>query len=119
MSKVTDMAKDLGHALARTDEYKALQRAISNLDDDREVTELRNELQEAEQKVARALRQGEEPDDELKEEYEELASKLQSKPGYQRLVAAQSNFDKVLKRVNETISEALEEGKESRIVMPS
>lgn len=119
MASLEEMAKDLGQALARTDEYKALQRAISQADDDREIVELRNELEKLEEKIERTLRQGERPDEELVEEYEEVASDLQAKPTYQRLAAAQSNFDKVVRKVNETISDGLREGADSRIVLPS
>jgi hypothetical protein len=39
-------------------------------------------------------------------------------PGYQRLVSAQANFDKVLLKVNQTIQAGIAEGAESRIIMP-
>lgn len=119
MSEIEERAKDLGNALARTDEYQALQRAVAAIGDDREVTELRNRLAELEEEVASSLRRGREPDADVREEYERVAGDLQSKPGYQRLVAAQSNFDKVLAGVNARISDALKEGGESRIVIPS
>lgn len=119
MASLKEMARDLGEALARTDEYKELRRAIQNADDDREIVELRNELERLEQKLEGSLRKGEEPDRDDVEEYEELVSKLQRSSTYQRLVAAQSNFDKVVQRVNDTISEGLEAGADSRIVLPS
>ncbi len=119
MAGLEEMAKDLGQALARTDEYKALKRAISQADDDRDIVELRNELQDLEAKIQSSVRRGEKPDDDLVEEYEDVASDLQASPTYQRLAAAQANFDKVVKKVNETISEGLQEGAESRIVLPS
>lgn len=81
--------------------------------------ELRNELEKLEEKIQSTLRRGEKPDDELVEEYEEVARDLQAKPVYQRLAAAQANFDKVVKKVNRTISEGLDEGADSRIVLPS
>lgn len=119
MAGLMDMARDLGQALARTDEYKELKRAISRADDDREIVELRNDLEKLEKKIQSSIRRGEEPDQELVDEYEELAGDLQSKPQYQKLAAAQANFDKVVKKVNETISEGLQEGADSRIVLPS
>lgn len=119
MAKIEEMARDLGQALGRTDEYKALKRAAEAVDDDRELAELKNQLQKLEAELMTELRAGREPEDEKKQEYEELAGKLQSRPGYQSLVAAQSNFDKVLQRVNETISRGIQEGGESRIIMPS
>jgi len=119
MAGLTEKAKDVGHALARTDEYQALQRAISRADEDREIVELRNKLQRVEEKLQSILRRGEEPDEDLVEEYEGLAGDLQASPTYQNLVSAQAEFDKVVKKVNEAISGALQEGAGSRIVMPS
>ena len=39
--------------------------------------------------------------------------------GYQRLVAAQSNFEKVMYKVNQTVAEGIEQGGESRIIISS
>lgn len=119
MADMMQMAKDLGNALARTDEYQALKSAISAADDDRQMVELRNELEKLEERIETSLRAGKQPDDDVKEEYEAAATKLQSSAAYQRLVAAQSNFDKVVRRVNETIMKGIEEGAESRIILSS
>ena len=113
------MAKELGAAMARTDEYQALRRAITATGDDRELAELRTEMDKLEAEIAEVIRSGAEPEQELAERYEGAFARLQVNPGYQRLVAAQANFDKVVLRVNETISQGLEEGAQSRIVIPS
>jgi cell fate (sporulation/competence/biofilm development) regulator YlbF (YheA/YmcA/DUF963 family) len=119
MSKIQEMAMDLGQALGRTDEYQALKRAAQSADEDRELTELRNSLQNLEAELMASLRGGQEPSEEDKDRYEELARALQSKPLYQRLVAAQTNFDKVLQVANETISRGIEQGAMGRIILPS
>lgn len=118
MSKITEMAKELGQALGRTDEYRALKQAASGVDDDREMVELKNELEKLEAEMISDLQAGKEPQDASRERYEELARDLQARPGYQRLVAAQTNFDKLLQKVNETISAGVREGGESRIIYP-
>jgi len=118
MTRITEMAKELGQALGRTDEYQALKRAASGVDDDRELVELKNELEKLEAVMISALQAGKEPDEESRDRYEALARDLQSRPGYQRLVSAQSNFDKLLQKVNETISTGIREGGESRIIYP-
>ena len=119
MAGLMEQARELGGALARTDEYQNLKRVISQADDDREITELKNELQKLEGRIEAALRAGKEPDDDLKQEYESSVSKLQANSTYQRLVAAQSNFDKVVQKVNETIMKGLDEAAESRIILSS
>jgi len=119
MTKITEMAKDLGQALGRTDEYKALRRAASAVEEDRSLNALRTELEKLESDMVSLLQSGKEPADEQKERYEELARDLQSRAEYQRLVSAQSNFDKLLQKVNETISRGIQEGAQGRIILPS
>jgi hypothetical protein len=38
-------------------------------------------------------------------------------PGYQALAAAQSNFDRLMMRVNEEIAKGIEAGEQSRIIL--
>ncbi len=118
MTRMTEMAKDLGKALAQTEEYQTLKRTISSTADDRELTELRTELEGLEGQIEAALRGGNEPTEELKSGYEDAVGRLQASSTYQRLVSAQANFDKVLLKVNRTIQEGIAEGAESRIIMP-
>ena len=119
MSGIHEMAKELGGALARTDEYQALKRAMEAADEDRELVELRNRIQGIEEKIEASLRSGAEPAEDLKSAYAAAAEELQAKPAFQRLVAAQSNFEKVMYKVNETVARGIEEGARSRIIMPS
>jgi cell fate (sporulation/competence/biofilm development) regulator YlbF (YheA/YmcA/DUF963 family) len=118
MSKILEMAKDLGQSLGRTDEYQALKRAAAQIEEDREVVTLRNDIEKLESEMVALLQTGQEPDDATRARYEELAFSLQALPSYQRLVAAQTNFDKILQRVNETISTGIREGSTSRIILP-
>ena len=117
-TRLTEMAKDLGKALAQTEQYQALKQTISGTADDRELAELRTELEGLEGQIEAALRGGNEPTEELKTGYEEAVERLQVSATYQRLVSAQTNFDKVLLKVNQTIQEGITEGAESRIIMP-
>ena len=118
MSRMMEMAKDLGRALAQTDEYQILKVAVSSTEGDVEMAELRTELEGLERRIEEVLQGGSEPDDELKSTYEDAVRRLQSSSTYQRLVSAQANFDKVLLKVNHTIQEGIAEGAESRIIMP-
>lgn len=119
MAGIYEMAKELGAALARTDEYQALKRASDAAEDDRELVELRNKLQSLEAQLESELRAGKEPDEELKKEYTDAAEKLQGMSAFQRVVAAQTNFEKVMYKVNETVSQGIEEGAESKIIVSS
>ena len=118
MTRMMEMAKDLGRALAQTEEYQVLKQTVSGTGDDRELAELRSELEGLEGQIEAALRGGEEPAEELKSGYEDTVGRLQASATYQRLVSAQANFDKVLLKVNQTIQEGIAEGAESRIIIP-
>jgi cell fate (sporulation/competence/biofilm development) regulator YlbF (YheA/YmcA/DUF963 family) len=117
MQEILDMAERLGQSLARTDEYQALKRAIEASGDDRDLAELQSEIQGLEQEMESQLRGGKQPTEEQAKEYEAFYSRLQANSSYQRLVAAQANFDKVVTRVNETIHKGIQKGAESRIIL--
>lgn len=119
MAGIQEMAKDLGRSMGRTDEYQALRRAMQSMGDDRELVSLRNELEGLEGQIETSLRAGQEPDAEVAASYEQAVSRLQANSTYQRLVSAQTNFDKVVQKVNDTIAEGIREGGESRIILSS
>ena len=114
-----EKAGELGRLLGQGDEYRALARARERMSGDRECVHALNRLAELEQTVAEVLERGEEPPVDLREEYERVFSDLQGSPVYQAVVAAQSNFDKVLARVNEEILAGIEAGSRSRIILPT
>jgi len=116
---IYDMAKELGAAIARTDEYQAYKRVIDAASDDRELVEMRNRLEALEGSIETSLRAGREPGDDVKEEYGRATEELQMLAGYQRLVAAQTNFEKVMYKVNQTVAQGIEEGAKSRIILSS
>jgi cell fate (sporulation/competence/biofilm development) regulator YlbF (YheA/YmcA/DUF963 family) len=117
MAGIMEQARSLGNALARTEEYQALRRALKDADGDREISEARTELERLEGVIASALRAGKEPPEEEAEAYESAVGRLQTNPTYQRLVSAQANFEKVIQKVNGTIEQGMEEGADSRIIL--
>ncbi|HUF51144.1 MAG TPA: YlbF family regulator [Longimicrobiales bacterium] len=114
-----ERALELGRLLGQSDEYKALSRARQRLTDDRDAVTAMTRLDALEREIATALHSGQEPAEAIKAEYEQLFGMLQATPVYQGLVAAQSNFDKLLQRMNEEISRGMETGAQSRIILPS
>lgn len=118
MDRLVQMATDLGHGLGRTEQYKALRRAIEEMGTDESLAGLRSDLERLEGEITAAIQSKTEPGDEIKQEYETKVSEMQTSSTYQRLVAAQTNFDKILMKVNETIEKGIHEGSESRIILP-
>ncbi len=119
MAGIYEMAKELGGALARTDEYQALKRASDAAEEERELVELRNRIQSVEAELQASLQSGQEPSEELKTAYGAAAEELQAMPAFQRVIAAQTNFEKVMYKVNETVAKGIEEGAQSRIIIAS
>ena len=117
MTAHLERARELGNAIGRTDEHQAVKRAIQSADDDRDLATLRAELEKLEAGIEASLRAGGEPDVETASAYESVVSRLQANPSYQRLVAAQTNFDKLMARVNQAIAQGMEEGGQSRIIL--
>jgi len=117
MEEILEMAERLGQSLARTQEYQSLRRAVQSSGEDRELTELQNQVLELEREMELRLRAGNEPTKEQAEKYDGLFGRLQSNASYQRLVSAQANFDKLVARVNDTIHRGIEKGAESRIIL--
>lgn len=116
---IEERARELGRLIGQTDEYAALNRARQRLRDDEELRELLGGLEEVERELAQTLQSGKEPPEDLRQRYEEKATELQGNPGYQSLVAAQANLEKLLNKVNEAIGEGMEKGSSSRIILPS
>jgi hypothetical protein len=65
----------------------------------------------------RMIQRGERPTQEMEQQLDDLLSKVQVQPAYQRLIAAQENFDKLMARANEWILDGIEKGAASPIIM--
>jgi cell fate (sporulation/competence/biofilm development) regulator YlbF (YheA/YmcA/DUF963 family) len=113
-----DKARELGRLLGQTTEYKTLERARQSVTEDRDLNGLLEGLAQLELDVSRAIERGEEPKPEAAEAYERAVMQVQGNSLYQSLVAAQSNFDKLLGRVNEEIGKGMESGSRSPIILP-
>lgn len=115
---IWEKARDLGRMLGQASEHQALERARSRLSEDRDVVTMLNRLVELEAQALGMQPGGESSPEAAKEEYERVFSELQGRAVYQGLVAAQSNFDKILGKVNEEMAKGMEAGSQSRIILP-
>lgn len=113
-----ERAQELGRLVSQTDEYKALRKANERLGEDRESITLMNRLAELEAGMTNAMRAGNEPDAETQEEFGRLAEEVQQRTVYQGVVAAQTNFERLMGRINEEIGRGIEAGEQSRIILP-
>ena len=118
MEQIQERAREVGRLISHTEEYKALKRANERLSDDREAVTTINRLSELEGELTSLLRAGREPNEDQQKEYEGLVESLQQMTVYQGVVAAQSNFDRLMERINQEIAQGIQAGDQSRIILP-
>ena len=110
-----EKAKDLGRLIGQTPEYQAVKRANDALNEDKEAVGLLRQMEQLRTDAQRMLERGQ-PTEEMERQLDELLSKVQQHPVYQRVVSSQENFDKQMLRVNDWILEGIRKGSASPII---
>ena len=113
---IEDKAKELGRLVGQSTEYQAVKRASDALNDDKDTVGLLQKMEQLRVNAQRMMQRGERPTDEMERELDTLLGQVQGRATYQRLVAAQENFDKIMGRVNDWILEGIEKGATSSII---
>ncbi len=113
---ITEKAIELGRLIGQSDEYKALRRAHESIRDAPELQERMNRLSEIAASIEKLAAEGTEPPEDAIKQYNELLGEIQGNSQYQAVVAAQSNFDKVMVKMNEQIMEGIRKGSASPII---
>lgn len=114
---IEEKAKELGRFIGQSKEYQELKRANEALSQDPEAVKLLKSMEQLRHEAQRMIERGERPTSEMEKQLDELLGKVQVQAAYQRLIAAQENFDKLMSRVNEWILEGIEKGAASPIIM--
>lgn len=109
-------ARELGRIMGQSGEYQALKRANEGLNGDKEAVTLLRRMEELRLSAQRMMERGQEPTPEMEQELDQLLSKVQVSPSYQRAITAQENFDKVMMQVNGWIAEGIKSGATSSII---
>ena len=113
---IPEKAEELGRHIGQTEEYKALKRAQDRLQEARELEAQLRRLQGLAEQLDQAMERGETPSEEARASYEQALIQVQGDPVYQSMVAAQSNFDKLMVRVNQHILDGIRKGAASPII---
>jgi cell fate (sporulation/competence/biofilm development) regulator YlbF (YheA/YmcA/DUF963 family) len=111
-----DKALELGRLIGQSAEYQALKRANDALNADRDATTLLRQMEQLRVDAQRMIERGEQPTQDMENQLDELLGKVQVSTSYQRAIAAQENFDKVMMRVNDLILEGIKKGATSSII---
>lgn len=113
---IWDKALDLGRQIGQSAEYQALRRAETSLREDKETVAKLDQIQTLARKVDQVVSTGQMPDQATSEAYENAIRDLEMSPAGQAYVVARSNFEKLMARVNQQISEGMEKGSASSII---
>jgi cell fate (sporulation/competence/biofilm development) regulator YlbF (YheA/YmcA/DUF963 family) len=113
---IWDKAQELGRQIGQSSEYQALRRAESILREDKETVAKLDLIQTLARKVDQAIAQGQMPDQTTADAYESAVQDLETSSIGQAYVVARSNFEKLMARVNQQISEGMEKGATSSII---
>jgi cell fate (sporulation/competence/biofilm development) regulator YlbF (YheA/YmcA/DUF963 family) len=108
--------RDLGRLIGQSSEYQALKRANESLSEDREAVALLRRMEELRGAAQNMIERGSNPTEEMEQELDDLLSKVQVNPTYQRALVAQANFDKLMMQVNTWIAEGIRSGAASPII---
>jgi cell fate (sporulation/competence/biofilm development) regulator YlbF (YheA/YmcA/DUF963 family) len=111
-----DKAIELGRLIGQSDEYRAVKRTSDALNEDREAVTLIREMERLRTEAQHMIERGQNPTQEMEDQLDELLQKVQVNATYQRAISAQDNFDKLMVRVNEWISEGIRKGATSSII---
>lgn len=113
---IEEKALDLGRVIGQSPEYKALRRAELELRADQESVARLDRIQKLAREVDQSIARGELPDEEITSQYETAVRDLEVSPNGQAYAVARANFDKLMARVNQAISQGMEKGATSSII---
>lgn len=113
---IEDKARELGRLIGQSAEYQAVKRANDALGQDQAAVALLKQMEQLRMNAQQMIQRGERPTEEMEKQLDALLGQVQSQSVYQRLVAAQENFDKTMGKVNDWIVEGIERGATSSII---
>ena len=113
---IENKAKELGRLIGQSPEYQAVRRANDALGQDAAAVALLKQMEQLRVNAQQMIQRGERPTEEMEKDLDSLLGQVQGQMVYQRLVAAQENFDKLMARVNDWIVDGIERGATSSII---
>jgi len=113
---IDERAQELGRLLGQSEEYRAYVRATDRMKEDPECQRLLTELEQVGRQIERAAQTGAEPTPEQVAQYDRALQSAQASAVYQQVVAAQTNFEKLMAKVNARIYDGIKKGAASPII---
>jgi len=113
---IWDKAEELGRLIGQTPECRDLRRAETRLREDEETVRKLEAIQRLARQVDELIGAGKMPDEAMTASYEQAVRELETSAIGQAYVVARANFDKIMLRVNQLISQGIEKGAASTII---
>ncbi|MEZ4456767.1 MAG: YlbF family regulator [Gemmatimonadales bacterium] len=113
---IDDKAMELGRLIGQSSEYQALRRAEQALKDDADTVAKLDQIQTLARQIDQMVSQGQMPDEAMTQQYEESVRALELSGVGQTYVVARTNFDKLMAKVNQLMSQGIERGATSNII---
>ena len=111
-----EKAKELGRIIGQSPEYQAVKKSSEALNGDRDAVSVLQQMEKLRVQAQQMIQRGEQPTADLEQQLDDLLMKVQGNSAYQRAIAAQENFDKVMYQVNNWIMEGMKKGATSSII---
>lgn len=113
---LSEKAVELGRMIGQSTEYQTVKRANEALNGDHEVTGALQRMDTLRNEAQAMIEKGEQPTAEMEQELDTLLTKVQASTIYQRVIAANENFDKIMVQVNQWMLEGIKKGATSSII---
>jgi cell fate (sporulation/competence/biofilm development) regulator YlbF (YheA/YmcA/DUF963 family) len=113
---IWEKARDLGRMIGQANEYKTLRRTEQALREDAPTVAKLEAIQLLATKVDQMMAAGQMPDQETTTAYETAVRELEVSPTGQAYAVARANFEKLMTKVNQEISDGMEQGATSSII---
>lgn len=113
---LSDKAVELGRLIGQSSEYQAVKRANEALNDDKQLVEALQAMETLRRDAEALIQAGSSPTPKMEEQLEALLGSVQGNALYQRFIAANENFDKVMQQVNQWMLEGIKKGAASPII---
>jgi cell fate (sporulation/competence/biofilm development) regulator YlbF (YheA/YmcA/DUF963 family) len=113
---LSEKATEVGRLIGQSAEYQAVKRANEALNGDKEVVTALQRMETLRHEASAMIERGEQPTPAMEQELDQLLTKVQASSLYQRFVAANENFDKVMVQVNQWMLDGIKKGATSSII---
>jgi cell fate (sporulation/competence/biofilm development) regulator YlbF (YheA/YmcA/DUF963 family) len=113
---IEEKAQELGRLIGQSPEYQSLRRAEKSLQEDADARERLEKIDQLARQIDQQVAQKKLPDEATVLAYETAVRDLEVSTQGQAYVIARANYEKLMARVNQQMSQGIERGATSSII---